>query len=83
MIDEPISEEGRETVWRVWCVKTCVTVAGMKTVFVVDDDATNRMIAKTALSGDYKTFPLPSAEKMLKMLEKMLPVVADPATYRR
>jgi putative two-component system response regulator len=45
----------------------------MKTIFIVDDNDTNLMAAKTALDGTYKTFALPSAEKMLKLLEKITP----------
>ena len=45
----------------------------MKTVFVVDDNATNLVTAKDALSGKYKTYALPSAEKMFQLLEKIMP----------
>ncbi|MDR1802149.1 MAG: response regulator [Treponema sp.] len=45
----------------------------MKTIFIVDDNDTNLMMAKTALDGTYKTFSLPSAEKMFKLLEKITP----------
>ncbi|MDR1868763.1 MAG: response regulator [Treponema sp.] len=45
----------------------------MKTIFIVDDNDTNLMAAKTALEGMYKTFALPSAEKMFKLLEKITP----------
>ena len=45
----------------------------MKTIFIVDDNDTNLMAAKTALDGMYKTFALPSAEKMFKLLEKITP----------
>jgi putative two-component system response regulator len=45
----------------------------MKTIFIVDDNDTNLMAAKTALDGTYKTFALPSAEKMFKLLEKITP----------
>ncbi|MCL2304075.1 MAG: response regulator [Planctomycetaceae bacterium] len=41
----------------------------MKTIFVVDDSDTNLVAAKTALDGTYKTFALPSASKMFKLLE--------------
>ena len=47
----------------------------MKTIFIVDDNDTNLMAAKTALDGTYKTFALPSAEKMFKLLEKITPDV--------
>jgi putative two-component system response regulator len=45
----------------------------MKTIFIVDDNDTNLMAAKTTLDGVYKTFALPSAEKMFKLLEKITP----------
>jgi putative two-component system response regulator len=45
----------------------------MKKVFIVDDNDTNRMAAKTALDGTYTTYALPSAEKMFKLAEKITP----------
>jgi len=45
----------------------------MKSVFIVDDNYTNLMAAKTALDGIYKTFTLPSAERMFKLAEKITP----------
>lgn len=45
----------------------------MKTIFVVDDSDTNLMAVKTALSGTYKTYALPSAAKMFKLAEKITP----------
>jgi putative two-component system response regulator len=45
----------------------------MKTIFVVDDIETNRTIAKEALDEAYKTFALPSAAMMFKLLEKITP----------
>jgi len=45
----------------------------MKTIFVVDDNDTNLMTAKTALDGTYKTFALPSAARMFKLAEKITP----------
>lgn len=45
----------------------------MKTIFIVDDNDTNLMMAKIALDGTYKTFALPSAEKMFKLAEKIIP----------
>ena len=45
----------------------------MKTVFIVDDDETNRMAAKTALENIYNSYALPSAQKMFKLLEKIRP----------
>jgi len=44
-----------------------------KTIFIVDDNDTNLMAAKTALDGTYKAFALPSAAKMFKLLEKITP----------
>ena len=45
----------------------------MKTIFIVDDNDTNLMAAKAALDGIYKTYALPSAEKMFKLAEKIIP----------
>jgi putative two-component system response regulator len=45
----------------------------MKTIFIVDDNDTNLLTAKTALDNTYKTFALPSAAKMFKLLEKITP----------
>ncbi|MCL1866551.1 MAG: response regulator [Oscillospiraceae bacterium] len=45
----------------------------MKKIFVVDDNETNRVTAKTALENYYVIFALPSAEKMFKLLEKITP----------
>jgi len=45
----------------------------MKTIFIVDDNATNLVTAKTALADTYKTYALPSAEKMFQLLEKITP----------
>ena len=45
----------------------------MKTIFIVDDKDTNLLLAKTALEGSFKTFALPSAERMFKLAEKITP----------
>jgi len=45
----------------------------MKIVFVVDDVETNRASAKLALADTYRTFTLPSAEKMFSLAEKVRP----------
>jgi putative two-component system response regulator len=45
----------------------------LKTVFIVDDNATNLVVAKNALAGSYKTFTLPSARKMFALAEKVIP----------
>ncbi|MDR0306311.1 MAG: response regulator [Chitinispirillales bacterium] len=45
----------------------------MKTIFIVDDNDTNLMTAKTALDGTYKTFALPGAARMFKLAEKFTP----------
>ena len=45
----------------------------MKIIYIVDDNETNRVAANSALSENYKTFPLPSAERMFKFLEKITP----------
>ena len=44
-----------------------------KTIFVVDDNDTNLAKAKQSLEGDYRVFPLPSAVKLLSLLEKIIP----------
>ena len=45
----------------------------MKIVFIVDDNDTNLMAAKTTLEGIYKTYALPSAGRMFNLAEKILP----------
>jgi len=45
----------------------------MNTIFIVDDNETNLMAAKTALEGKYRSFALPSAAKMFKLAEKIMP----------
>ncbi|MCL2689798.1 MAG: response regulator [Chitinispirillia bacterium] len=45
----------------------------MKTIFIVDDNDTNLMMAKNALDGVYKTYALPSAQSMFKLAEKITP----------
>ncbi|MCL2752723.1 MAG: response regulator [Defluviitaleaceae bacterium] len=45
----------------------------MKTIFVVDDSDTNLMWAKNALEGTYKTYALPSAQRMFGLLSKITP----------
>jgi putative two-component system response regulator len=44
-----------------------------RTLFVVDDNEVNRATAKQTLEGLYRVFPLPSALKMLALLEKVIP----------
>ncbi len=39
----------------------------------MDDNDTNRMAAKTALDGTYRTFALPGADRMFKLAEKIMP----------
>ena len=45
----------------------------MRTIFVVDDNDTNLMMAKTALDDTYRTFTMPSAARMFKLAEKIMP----------
>ena len=45
----------------------------MKTIFIVDDNETNLLMAKSALDGIYRAFALPSAEKMFKLAENITP----------
>ncbi|MCL2637685.1 MAG: response regulator [Oscillospiraceae bacterium] len=44
-----------------------------KTVFLVDDNATNLTTAEDALAKQYRCIALPSADKMFKALEKFAP----------
>ena len=44
-----------------------------KTIFVVDDSNTNLLVAKDALSDDYKVITLSSASKMIALLDKVKP----------
>jgi putative two-component system response regulator len=45
----------------------------MKTVFAVDDSDTNLSVAKKTLEGLYQVLTMPSAAKMLALLEKITP----------
>jgi len=45
----------------------------MKTVFVVDDNAEDLVVAKQALSGSYQVLTIPSAEKMFLLLSETTP----------
>ena len=45
----------------------------MKTIFIVDDNATNLVAVKVALEGSYKTYAMQSADKMFQLLEKITP----------
>ena len=45
----------------------------MKKVFIVDDNEANLLIARKALDGTYETFAMPSAGRMFKLLEKIMP----------
>jgi len=44
-----------------------------KIIFIVDDQETNRILAKQALDDRYKTYAIPSADKMFEMLERITP----------
>ncbi|MCL1874628.1 MAG: response regulator [Synergistaceae bacterium] len=48
-------------------------LSDQKKIFLVDDNATNLTIGKNALIGKYNVFTIPSGEKLLKMLEKIVP----------
>jgi putative two-component system response regulator len=48
-------------------------VFAMKTIFVVDDNDTNLVAAKTALDGTYKTFTISNAARLFKLAEKIKP----------
>lgn len=45
----------------------------MKTIFIVDDNETNLLVAKSALDSTYRAFALPSAARMFKLAEKITP----------
>jgi putative two-component system response regulator len=45
----------------------------MKTVFVVDDNDTNLVAAKTALDGTYRTFTISNAARLFRLAEKVKP----------
>jgi len=45
----------------------------MKTIFVVDDNDTNLMAAKSALDGAYRVYAVPSAAGMFRLAEKIVP----------
>jgi putative two-component system response regulator len=45
----------------------------MKNIFVVDDNDTNLVAAKTALDGTYKTFTISTAARLFKLAEKIKP----------
>ncbi|MCL2797548.1 MAG: response regulator, partial [Firmicutes bacterium] len=44
-----------------------------KTVFVVDDSDTNLLVAEEALEKHFRVLPLPSAEKMFFMMQRIRP----------
>jgi len=45
----------------------------MKTIFVVDDSDTNLSMAEAVLEDQYRVMTMPSAFKMLAMLERLIP----------
>ena len=45
----------------------------IKTIFIVDDNDVNRITAKNALEGTYIPYAIPSAQRMLKLAEKIIP----------
>ena len=44
-----------------------------KTIFIVDDNDTNLIVAEEALEDQYRVMTLPSASKMFAFLEKITP----------
>jgi putative two-component system response regulator len=44
-----------------------------KTIFVVDDNDTNLLMAKEALKDQYRVMTLPSAAKMFALIDKVAP----------
>jgi putative two-component system response regulator len=49
------------------------TTTSEKIIFVVDDNNTNLLTAKAALSGQYKVFSMADAETMFELLEDITP----------
>ena len=45
----------------------------MKTIFVIDDNDTNLLIAKNTLDGAYKTFAMSSASRLFTLSKKIIP----------
>ena len=45
----------------------------MKVIFIVDDNTTNLALAKKGLDDKYRVFALPSAARMFKLAEKIMP----------
>ena len=45
----------------------------IKKIFVVDDKETNLAVAREALNNDYSVLCMTSADRMFKLLEKMVP----------
>ncbi|MCL2051223.1 MAG: response regulator [Lachnospiraceae bacterium] len=45
----------------------------MRTIFIVDDNQTNLLMAKEVLDGTYRALALPSAEKMFDIIKKIMP----------
>jgi len=45
----------------------------MKTIFIVDDNNTNLLMAKEALDGAYRALAVPSAPKMFALMDKVMP----------
>jgi putative two-component system response regulator len=45
----------------------------MKKIFVVDDNLTNLLTAKNALTGHYQVFTMLSAMKMIELIKKITP----------
>ena len=45
----------------------------MKTIFMVDDNDANLLLAKNALDGIYETYAMPSAARLFKLIEKITP----------
>jgi len=44
-----------------------------KTIFIVDDQELNLLLVKKALENDYRTYAIPSIEKMFNLTEKIQP----------
>jgi len=51
----------------------CIMSINRKKIIIVDDVAINLSVAKSALSDKYDVFTAPSAEKLLLLLDKLVP----------
>ena len=57
----------------VVCVRKGKLIKMKKTVFIIDDNETNLIVARDALAQHYRVMTLSSAAKMFALLEKVMP----------